>query len=112
MGNGLVARGNLDVRLAIESNVAVEAVHEAVDCSVVVTDVLVHQPKVEVNGRDVRMVVTADYLEDIQRFLDVFEALGVILTGVVVQTEVRIAICCSWRVITQDLLLDNQALGL
>jgi hypothetical protein len=31
---------------------------------------------------------------------------------VVVQAEVGIAICCCWRVITQDLLLDNQALGL
>lgn len=98
--------------LAIESNVAVEAVHEAVDCCVVVANVLVHQPKVEVNGRDVRVVVAADNLKDVEGFLDVFEALGVILAGVVVQAEVGIAICCCWRVVTQDLLLDNQALGL
>lgn len=98
--------------LAVESDVAVEAVHEAVDCSVVVANVLVHQPKVEVNGGDVRVVVATDNLKDVEGFLDVFEALRVILAGVVVQAEVGIAICCCWRVVTQDLLLDNQALGL
>ena len=98
--------------LAVEGNVAVEAVHEAVDCCVVVANILVHQPKVEVNGRDIRMVVATDYLKDIQGFLDVFEAFGVILAGVVVEAEVGIAICCCWRVVTEDLLLDYQALGL
>lgn len=100
------------MRLAVESNVAVEAVHEAVDCSVVVANVLVHQPKVEVNGRNVRMVIATDNLKDIEGFLDVFETLGVILASVVVQAEVGIAICCCWRVVAQDLLLNNQALSL
>ena len=51
--------------LAVESDVAVEAVHEAVDCSVVVADVLVHQSKVEVNSRDVWVIVTTNNLEDV-----------------------------------------------
>ena len=82
--------------LAVKSDVAVEAVHEAVDCSVVVADVLVHQPKVEVNSRDVRVVVTTNNLEDVESFLDVFKGLGVILTSVIVQAKVGIAIRCCW----------------
>jgi len=112
MCDGLVAGGDLNVGLTVESDVAVEAVHEAVDRSVVVADVLVHQTEVEVNGRDVWVVVTANNLEDVESFLDVFKGLGVILAGVVVQAEVGVAIRCCWGVVAQDLLLDDQALGL
>ena len=68
MCDGLVAGGDLNVGLTVESDVAVEAVHEAVDRSVVVADVLVHQTEVEVNGRDVWVVVTANNLEDVESF--------------------------------------------
>ena len=82
--------------LAVKSDVAVETIHEAVDRSVVVANVLVHQPKVEVNSRDVWVIVATNNLKDVQSFLDVLKSLGVVLTSVVVQAEVGIAVRCCW----------------
>lgn len=63
MGDGLVAGGDLDVLIAVQGDVAVKTVHVAIDSCVVVVHILVHQSQVQIDGRDVWVVVAAYHLQ-------------------------------------------------
>ena len=86
------------MRFTIQGNVPIEAVHEAINCSIVIVDILVHQAKIQVDRADIWVIFATDNFEDIKGLLDEFKSLGVELASMVVQTKVGIAICDSWRV--------------
>ena len=58
MSDGLVAGDNLQVALTKDLQVPVEGLKEAVNCRLEVLEILVHQAEVQVEGCDVRMVLS------------------------------------------------------
>lgn len=64
MGDGLVATCHLNVIFAKEVDVSIETLHEAINGSLELFEVLVHQAQVEVDGGDVRVVLTSRDFED------------------------------------------------
>lgn len=75
LGDGLVALYHLEMRVAIQSDVSVEALGETFDgCSELIA-VLVHQPKVEDDRCRIRMIVAAHHLKDALCSVQVLEAL-------------------------------------
>ena len=54
------------MRITIEGNISVKAIHETVNGCVVVLNILVHQAEIKVNGGDIWMVISTDYLKNIE----------------------------------------------
>lgn len=112
MSDCLVACAHLEVHLAIQLHVAVEGIFEAGDALVELFSILIHQAHVQLDRADVRVVVSADSLQDLDGSLHRRKSFGVVLTRVVVQAEVGVAVSDSRVIEAKDLLLDDDSLGL
>ena len=66
MGNGLVALSHLQTVLAVQQLVAGKTFKEAVDGSLEILSILVHQAQVQVDRGDVRVIVSARNLENLE----------------------------------------------
>ena len=87
-GDCLVASGHLIVSVTVQVYASVKTVHVAVNCSVQVIAVLVHQPHIQVDRSKVWMVFSTHYLEDLDALVHVLEAFGEVLAGVIIQSKI------------------------
>ena len=105
VSDSLVARDDLEVVLAKESDVAVETLQEAVNGRLEVLEVLVHEAKVEIECCNVRVILTGGHLEDGEGTVHMFEGTREVAARVVVESQVRVAIGCLRVVTTKNSLL-------
>lgn len=112
MSNCLIALSNLDVVLSKEIDVSVKTLKEAIDGSLEMLEILIHQTKVKIKRSDVRMVLTRSNLEDVQGTMHVLEGLAEIATSVMVEGKISVVISSLGVVITQNSLLKNDSLSL
>ena len=112
MRDGLVAGDDLQVALPEDLQVPIERLEEAVDGRLEMLEILVHQAQVQVEGRDVRVVLSRGHLQNRERSVHVLEGSREVPTGVMVEGEVGVAIGCLGVVPAQHALLNDNALSL
>lgn len=98
------------MRIAVKGNVSVEAVHETVNSSMVVLNILIHQAEIKVDRGDVWMVISTYDLKNVERLQHVLKSLRIKLATMVIETKIRVAICNDRVLIAQYFLLNYQTL--
>lgn len=112
LSNSLVALNHLEVGIAVQRDISVEALRKAIDCSNELITVLVHETQVQNDRGGIGMIIAAHHLQDALGSVQILEALGPVAALVVIETQVRVAVSQLRVIIPKYFLLNNDALGL
>lgn len=82
----LVTASNLYVDFTEQCNVLAQASHVAVDSSLHVINLLVHETEIQVSGRDLRMIIAAAHFQNMEGSIHVLETFREVTTAVVVHS--------------------------
>ena len=88
MSYRLIAASHLDMKFSKQLDISVQTIQETVNCCLIILKVLVHETKIEVDGRNVWVVLSAENLKDVESSVHVAKSLAKVTTGVIVECEI------------------------
>ncbi len=110
--NGLVATSRLYVFLAKHVPCLVQMLHIRLESGAHIIDLLVHKAHLQINARDLRMILANRCLHNLECSVQVFETLGEVSTVMVVHGQISVAEAYRRMIDSEKSLLQDDCLSL